>query len=250
MMQDLSYARTSPMPGALEALNSILGSITQSQRSCIESGMPMLVARTPGPGVGQGNRPYTPREATIIPIALGAIALLVLVGLVYSRYHDAISITLVLHHIDCLEEPTMWEVHIASGGGSAAVEATAQGESAGKWSWSEIMPVSVQGYPEPSRSINLESAPSLALANRRLGCPGKLPRPCRYDSTREPPFVDGRRASTKGSRAGLSGDDFCSLRIAVLIALPDPLRTEKKVARPTTAPPLCLGLVDAWQNGV
>ena len=112
-------------------------------------------------------------------------------------------------------------------------------------------PVSVQGYldSEPSRSINLQSTPSLALANRRFGGTSKLSklsRPCWSNSTREP-FVDGEMASScKGSQASLSGDDFRSLRIAVLIALPAQHRAEKKaIGRPTTPPPLCFGLVDA-----
>ena len=141
----------------------------------------MLVARTPGPSVGQGNHPHTPREATIVPIVLGVIAVLVLVGLIYSRYYDTIYVTPVLCHIDCLEKPTMWEAHIASGGGgSAAVGPTSrsQRESATKLSWSEIM-VRRTLYPV---CYVTRSSPTLwaSVFGRSSLCP------CRGTPTRNP----------------------------------------------------------------
>ena len=145
--------------------------------------MQMLVARTPGPSAGQGNHPHTPREATIIPIVLGVIAVLVLAGLTYSRYHDAIIVTPVLRHIDCLEKPTMWEAHIASGcGGSAAVGpgpiSRSQRESATRLSWSEIM---VRRTPYPVCYATRSSPTLWALFFGRSSlCP------CRGTPTRNP----------------------------------------------------------------
>ena len=104
-------------------------------------------------------------------------------------------------------------------------------------------PVSIQAYPGPGGlSASPEPAPS---PNCRQCSSSRMPRPRWYD-WRRGPFVDGGRASTRGSRAGLTGEGLHSLRIAVLIALPAPLHAEKNGReRLVTMPPLCFALVDA-----
>ena len=82
----------------------------------------------------QGNHPGPSISRTasiVIPVALVAIALLVLAALAYSRCRNAISVTPIFHDINDPEEPTMWEVHVAS-----AVKAP---QFVGKQSWCEIM---------------------------------------------------------------------------------------------------------------
>ncbi|KAM5543230.1 hypothetical protein V8D89_003104 [Ganoderma adspersum] len=135
MLSDVSSARTSPccercgcIPG-LQIFDPPSRPITQppTRRSYLETTTPVLFARTPGPSEAQSTSSNLPRAAIVAPVILAALAVLVLVGLGYSRCRRAVSAIpspILLHCINHLEEPTMWDVHVASGGGwSAAVEA-------------------------------------------------------------------------------------------------------------------------------
>ena len=123
----------------------------QTRRSSLETTTPVLFARATGPSVGQRNRSSLPRAAIVAPAILAALALLVLVGLGYSRYRrrhavSAIPSPILLHDINDPEEPAMWEVYITSTSiRSTAIEA-GQREFGRMWSWSEIMVRPTPGF--------------------------------------------------------------------------------------------------------
>ena len=130
--------------------------------------MPVLVVSSSGASVVQSDPQNVPYTAIAIPVVIAAIALLVLVGLVYSRYRGAISVVPISRNIDEPEKPKMWEVYLASvdcetAGPREFTRATHQGR------WCELM---VRHTP-CTVYHNSRLASCCVVLGRRSPCPFK-----------------------------------------------------------------------------